>query len=116
MYYHQLQINTVEKWFLTNPSIVQFDEKFQFFECAMEELLELPAIDSHFHLLIHSKPLIQSIKWHIEGWMEAYANSLFDSSTMALDELMDKLKVKSWLWLDVKSVTFKFLECFCWEF
>lgn len=104
----------MEKWFLTNPSVVQFDEKFQFFECAMEELLELPPIDSHLCLLIHLKPLIQSIKQHIEGWTEAYARALFDSSAVALDELMNKLKVDSQFlgWICVICYLFSLPFCY----
>ncbi|ESN91800.1 hypothetical protein HELRODRAFT_96436 [Helobdella robusta] len=85
--------NFVEKC-RSHPSIVDFDDKFQYYKRCLEELEMFADMEVHSCVLMHVKPLIEAIKDHAVQWIDAYKKILMQSSAKALSKIKNKLKRK----------------------
>lgn len=83
----------VEKWFQKTPSLLEFDERLQYYTKTVNEVGAMTMYKDQDFIRFHMGPLADSIKQHCRLWLQTYGKVLQDSATLALAAIRDLLQV-----------------------
>jgi len=83
----------VEKWFQKNPTLLEFDERLQYYTKTVNEVSAMTMFKDQDFIRFHMEPLADSIKQHARLWLQAYGKVLQESASQALAAIRDQLQV-----------------------
>ncbi len=84
-----------EKFALSNPNVVAYDEKIFYYSKTIEEVKQLPKFKDIEFVRLSMRSVCESIAQHSKEWMRALGNQLNDSTKKTLMELKFKIDVSS---------------------
>ncbi|XP_074640231.1 dynein axonemal heavy chain 10-like [Tubulanus polymorphus] len=84
-----------EKWMLGNPSVVNFDDRFQFFYKIIDELDAKAMVKDQECIRLHMEPLARAVKEHAKQYIDCYGKLLVDSAKSTLYSLKEEIETKS---------------------
>ncbi|CAH1801914.1 unnamed protein product [Owenia fusiformis] len=85
---------SVEKWFAKDPSVVSFDDRFQYYFKTIDDVENLPLVKDQECIRLHMAPLASAVKEHAKQWIETYGTTLRDSAKTQLYSLRDEFDDK----------------------
>ena len=83
----------MEKWFARGPSVVSFDDKFQYYNKMISDVDTMALVKDQECIRLHMAPLARAIGQHAKQWKECYGNVLKESAKTGLYSLKDELEV-----------------------
>ena len=88
-----LQQAKADKWFSKEPSIVNFDDRFQFYQKITEEIEKMPVVKQQECITLHMSSLQHSVQQHVVQWVNIYGKLLHTSASTNLFSLRDEIEV-----------------------
>lgn len=82
-----------DKWFGKDPSIVNFDDRFQFYQKITEEIEKMPVVKEQECITLHMNSLQHSVRQHVVQWVNIYGKLLHTSASTNLFSLRDEIQV-----------------------
>ncbi|ESO91629.1 hypothetical protein LOTGIDRAFT_122204, partial [Lottia gigantea] len=84
-----------DKWFSKGPSVVEFDDKLQYYYKTIDEVAALPTVKEQDFIKLHMGPLATDVKKHAKQWIDCLGNILHTSAKESLDQLWNMMDDKS---------------------
>ncbi|EZA57210.1 Dynein heavy chain 10, axonemal [Ooceraea biroi] len=81
-----------EKFAATRPTLLQYDEKFTFYEGILGELEDMADYFDINSVRLNLKPLLSSIERHAKEWKQVLGNYLLADTVLAMNELKTQIE------------------------
>lgn len=95
---------TANKWFLSKPTLIDFDNKLQHYYQCIEEIQKQSLIRDQDFIELSIKPLASAIEQHTLNWIAIIGKLLYDSARENLFSLKGLFEVSVLLFLIVGVV------------
>ncbi|XP_028981786.1 dynein heavy chain 10, axonemal [Diachasma alloeum] len=86
------KIQLCETFASTNPTLLQYDEKFTFYGSVIEEIDDMVSYSDVTSIRINLSPLLKSIKDHSQQWKQDLGNYLLSETQQSMNNLKTKIK------------------------
>ncbi|XP_011310250.1 dynein heavy chain 10, axonemal [Fopius arisanus] len=86
------KIQICEKFASTNPTLLQYDEKFTFYGSVIEEINDMLLYSDVSSIRINLSPLLKTIKDHAQEWKQHLGNYLLFDTQQSMNDLQSKIK------------------------
>ncbi|XP_014779882.1 dynein axonemal heavy chain 10 isoform X2 [Octopus bimaculoides] len=85
---------SANKWFLSKPTLIDFDNKLQHYYLCIEEIRKQAVIRDQDFIEMSIKPLASSIEQHALNWISIIGKLLYDSARENLFSIRDLFETK----------------------
>ncbi|XP_011694340.1 PREDICTED: dynein heavy chain 10, axonemal [Wasmannia auropunctata] len=80
-----------EKFASTKPTLLQYDEKFTFYEGILEEVEDMSSYFDINSVRLNLKPLLSSIERQAKEWKQVLGNYLLSDTVLAMNQLKTQI-------------------------
>lgn len=84
-----------DKWFSKEPTIVNFDDKFQHYQKMTEDIEKMPLTKNQECITLHMSSLQFAVKNHVVQWINIYGKILHTSASTSLFSLFEEMQVSN---------------------
>ncbi|XP_050408300.1 dynein axonemal heavy chain 10 [Patella vulgata] len=84
-----------DKWFAKGPSVVDFDDKLQYYNKTTDEVASQPIVKDQDFIRLHMGLLATDVKKNAKQWIECLGTILHNSAKESLNELWNMMDDKS---------------------
>ncbi|XP_011639724.2 dynein heavy chain 10, axonemal [Pogonomyrmex barbatus] len=82
-----------EKFASTKPTLLQYDEKFTFYESILEDLEDMSPYFDINSVRLNLKPLLSSIENQAKEWKQVLGNYLLSDTVLAMSQLKTQIDI-----------------------
>ncbi|XP_072767433.1 LOW QUALITY PROTEIN: dynein axonemal heavy chain 10-like [Anoplolepis gracilipes] len=82
-----------EKFAATKPTVVQYDEKFTFYENILEELQDMSSYYDISSVRLNLTPLLSNIECQAKEWKQVLGNYLLSDTMQAINQLKTQIDI-----------------------